>query len=124
MTGHDKLNFSWFNSTYTDFPAVLCGRRIPKLHELTLQDLFKSPVTGKNRLCQAISKNLYRQEVDSTRSFIFVFPVVRTMFCAHNLSVDASGLTRITWNLQFEKMPMTVETTATVFQAVGAEWAA
>jgi hypothetical protein len=123
MTGHDRLNFNWFNSTYKYFPAVLCGRRIPKLHELTLSDLFKNPVAGRNRLCQAISKNLQRQEVDPSSNFIFVFPVVRTMFCAHNLNTEAGDLPRVTWNLQLEKMPMTVELTSTLFPLIGPEWA-
>jgi hypothetical protein len=122
MTGHDKLNFNWFNSVYLHFPAVLCGRRIPKLHELTLGDLFKNPTAGRNRLCQAVSKNLNRQEVDTGSNFIFVFPVVRTMFCAHNLNIDAGDGPRVSWHMQFEKMTMTVETTVTLFQALGPEW--
>lgn len=88
MTGQHYLSFGWFNSQ-ASFPATLCGRRIPGLHELTLAEILKP--ASKNRLFKAVVKNLHRQEIDETEPYVFVFPVVRTMFCAHSMSVDLGG---------------------------------
>lgn len=125
ITGHDKLNFSWFNSEFQYFPGVLCGRRIPRLHELTISDLFKLPKNGKNRLCAAVIKNLHRLEVNTDRKFIMCFPVVRTMFCAHNHVLESPDIPRIQWACSFPptvKNNFTVEHTATLFAAVGSDW--
>lgn len=129
-TGHDKLNFNWFNATYRDFPARLCGKRIPYLHELTVLDIFKKPNTA-NRLARAIHKNLSKLEVDCSRNFVFVFPVVRTMFCAHNLDLDATNdCARVHWrvdypaaaNLSATARRLIVEPTFSLFSSVGSDW--
>ncbi|NBT75184.1 hypothetical protein EBZ80_24715 [bacterium] len=124
MTGHDKLNFSWFNSTFQRFPGILCGRRIPRLHEITLADLLKISSNGKNRLCSAIAKSLHRDEIDSSRRFIFCFPVVRTMFCAHNYETEDINQPRVSWRLNLGQgtRPLVVEPTAMFFGTVGSDW--
>jgi hypothetical protein len=117
-TGQQKMHFAWFNSTFS-FPAQLAGRRIPKLHELGIVDLFKPPAT--NRLCKAVIKNLHRQEIDEIRPFVFVFPIVRKMYCAHNLeSVIESGGVR--WIGRAEKTVLAVEPTVSAFAAIGSDW--
>ena len=126
MTGHDKLNFSWFNSEFPRFPGALHGRRIPRLHELTMADLFKLPKNGKNRLGAAVAKNLHRLEVNPEHRFVMCFPVVRTMLCAHNHSADdGPDEPRIQWRCSFppsKKNFFTVEHTATFFSAIGSDW--
>jgi hypothetical protein len=118
-TGLHKLNFNWFNSSYR-FPARLCGRRIPKLHELTIHDLFKPK---KNRLVHAVVKNLAKQEVDPDEKFVFVFPVTRKMFCAHNLTPDRStGIDTISWQFKTDDWQLTVEPTVSFFGNLGADW--
>jgi hypothetical protein len=124
MTGSDKLNFSWFNSAFRRFPGILCGRRIPRLHELTLVDLLKISSNGKNRLCSAIAKSLHRDEIDSSRRFVFCFPVVRTMFCAHNYETEDANQPRVLWrlNLNNDENALIVEPTSMFFRTVGADW--
>lgn len=118
MTGQPKLNFEWFNAAMR-FPARLCGRRIPKLHELGPADLFKP--LAQNRLCKAVIKNLHRQGVDETRPFAFVFPIVRKMYCAHNIeSVCHDPGTR--WLVRTEKSLLAVEPTVSFFAGIGSEW--
>lgn len=116
-TGLPKLNFQWFNG-HTRFPVRLCGHRIPRLHELTIADMFK-PVE-KNRLFKAVIKNLQRQEIDTTRGFAFVFPVTRTMYCAHNVVGAQSVGPR--WTMSLEKAILTVEPTTSFFRTVGPGW--
>lgn len=118
MTGHPRLNFQWFNATQR-FPAHLAGRRIPRLHELTAVDLFK-PFSA-NRLCKAVIKNLQRQAVDETRPFVFVFPIVRKMYCAHN-SESVTAETGIRWTARMEKALLSVEPSTSFFGGIGAEW--
>jgi hypothetical protein len=116
-TGLPKLNFRWFNAN-TRFPARLCGRRIPRLHELTIADLFKP--AANNRLFKAITKNLHRQDVDDTKGFAFVFPVVRTMYCAHNLTdIQSVGAH---WTITTEDAILTVEPATALFKAIGPSW--
>ncbi len=123
MTGQDKLNFKWFNRAFTRFPGTLCGRRIPGLHELTLPDLFKP--RKSNRLVRAISKALKRYEVDPQEDgFVFVFPVVRTSFCAHVIS-NLKAPDRISWRMAWEDASitdMTVEPVNGLCRAIGADW--
>lgn len=89
-TGQNKLNFAWFNQTFRSFPGRLCGRRVSRLHELDFQTLFRP--LDKNRLVKAISKFAVNDDVDSDESrWIFVFPVVRTFYCAYNLDYNVSG---------------------------------
>ncbi|NDD53143.1 hypothetical protein EBZ39_04550 [bacterium] len=116
-TGVPKLSFRWFNSS-TRFPVRLCGRRFPGMHELTIADLFKP--AEKNRLFKAIVKNLHKQEIDATKGFVFVFPVVRTMYCAHNVLGAQSVGPR--WTMHLENAILTVEPTASFFKCVGSEW--
>ncbi len=120
-TGIHRLHFNWFNANY-QFPARLCGRRIPRLHELTMRDLFKP--SSQNRLFKAITKNLYKQEVDSHKAFVFVFPIVRKMFCAHNLDSDVvSGTDSVSWKLKTaDGHRLIVEPTESLFNSVGSEW--
>lgn len=124
VTGHTNLNFFWFNRSF-NFPE-LCGQRIPKLHELTFADIFKP--TGKNRLVRAVIKNLARQEVDPMRPFVFVFPVVRSSFCAHNLTADErAGAGRVAWTFEPESdskdVPkLTIEQTASFCRWFGGDW--
>ena len=114
-----ECGINWFNSSYR-FPARLCGRRIPKLHELTIHDLFKPK---KNRLVHAVVKNLAKQEVDPDEKFVFVFPVTRKMFCAHNLTPDRSaGIDTISWQFKTDDWQLTVEPTVSFFGTPGADW--
>jgi len=125
ITGQQNLNFNWFNSTYRHFPGVLCGRRIPRLHELTMLDIFKNPGKVKNRLAAAVATNLHRQGVNSDQPFVFVFPVVKTMFCAHNIDTETGDHPRIQWRASFRPASNTVlfiEPTISLFQTIGAEW--
>jgi len=124
MTGQNNLNFRWFNAVYREFPAVLCGKRIPRLHELTFSDIFKNTARGKNRLCSAVLKSLERLEVNPEHGFVFVFPVVRTMFCAHTLMTDnVKDQTRIQWSWQLGRTMLIVEPTVSLFGSIGPEWA-
>jgi hypothetical protein len=123
MTGHDKLNFEWFNRAFPRFPGTLCGRRIPGLHELTLHDIFKP--RKSNRLAKAIFKGLHRYGLDpQDGSFVFVFPVVRTSFCAHALS-RLNAPERVSWHMSWADAGaagMTVEPTSGLGRAIGSEW--
>jgi hypothetical protein len=121
MTGHPTLNFFWFNSVFR-FPE-LCGQRIPRLHELTFADIFKPG--SKNRLVRAVAKNLAKNEINSTRPFVFVFPVVRSSFCAHNLTVDGQQKPgRVAWVFEAEEsgQSLTIESTASFCQWFGTGW--
>lgn len=118
ITGQQNLNFQWFNSAF-NFPVRLCGRRIPKLHELVIADLFK-PLPS-NRLCKAVIKNLHRQDVDETRPFVFVFPIVRKMYCAHNVETVCHD-PGVRWTLRTETSLLAVEPTTSFFGSVGSEW--
>ncbi len=94
VTGKDRLNFGWFNRSFRRFPS-LCARRIPRLHELTMADLFKP--AARNRLVKAVIKTLQRIDVDTERQFVFVFPVTRTAFCAHNIELESTAIDRVVW---------------------------
>lgn len=121
-TGEVKLNFNWFNQTFKQFPGELIGRRIPRLHELTIQDLFKP--SAQNRLVKAIIKNVRRAGVDPAASrYFFVFPVVRTSFCAHNLkNLEGAGDHAI-WSCQTDdNSRITVEPTRSLFAELGHDW--
>lgn len=125
-TGHQHLNFNWFNSTYRQFPGVLCGKRIPRLHELTTLDIFKNPGKVKNRLAAAVANNLHKQDVDPEQPFVFLFPVTRTMFCAHNIDTETGEYPRIQWRATFRPMNnlvLLVEPTISLFRTIGADWA-
>ena len=122
MTGQHNLNFNWFHTAYPEFPGTLCGKRIPKLHELTLADMLKHPSSGKNRLFQAIVKTLHRQEIDTSRGFVFVFPIVRTMFCAHNIDTPGDEHPRVQWRAEIDRVVLRIEPTVSFFRTVGPAW--
>jgi|APCry1669189034_1035192.scaffolds.fasta_scaffold00153_7 hypothetical protein len=134
-TGHPFFSFGWFNNFFSQFPAVLSGKRIGYcgtkvddagerkkvcLYQLTVADIFKPQ---KNLLVRAISTALGDAGVDSSRPFIFVFPVVRKMFCAHNLHVEShDAQVRVQWQFRHEGATMFVEPSATLFTAIGGDW--
>lgn len=135
QTGEPYFSFDWFNDFFPSFPGRLCGKRIGycgtkrddngakqklSLYQLTLAELLRP---DGNMLVRAISKGLHDGGVDSSRPFIFVFPVVRRMFCAHNLSVDSyETQTRVQWMFLHDGSQMVVEPTKTLFQAIGNDW--
>lgn len=99
MIGVPKLSFQWFNQTFR-FPGVLCGRRIAYMHQLTLPDMIKPP--SRNKMLKRIAKQLHKLDIDSAKQkFVFCFPVVRTLFCAHNLRSQApEAWENPTWRFQ------------------------
>lgn len=124
VTGQANLNFKWFNSSFR-FPAMLCGRRVyagrsgPKLYELTIRDLLKPP--EKNRVLRILAKALQEQGIGDDDFFVFVFPVVQKMFCAHNLTnIDLAPGTRLTFQRPDELIH--IEPTDMLFGAVGTSW--
>lgn len=129
-TGQVKLHFDWFNSAYKFFPARLVGKRIPYIHKITLPELFK-PAT-KNKLVRAITKRLADFELDPANDgYVFVFPLIRTKFCAHSLlSPTADGTyvsnadSRAQFVLQINgvKRPMRIEPLKSFCRGLGATW--
>lgn len=118
QTGLHRLNFNWFNRRF-GFPARLCGRRIAGLYDLVFQDFFK-PAT-RNRMFKSLHKNLHRQEIDTDRPFLFVFPIVGTMFCAHNLDIGRES-DSVTLSMRQADTLLVFETTKSFFSNLGAEW--
>lgn len=116
-SGLPKMNFNWFNSSF-QFPFRLCGKRIAKIHDLSIADIFKS--AGNNRLFRAVTKNILRQEIDTAQGFVFVFPVVRSYMCAHNVS-SVQGLGP-RWTMTGEDGILHIEPTKSFFQGLGSEW--
>lgn len=114
-TGHDKLTFQWFNQRFRSFPGVLSGKRIPRLHELTLLDLFKP--AEKNRLVKAVAKGLTNF---CATNFVFMFPITRTMFVAHDREPSSTD-ERVVWSA-FADPPLFVEPSKHFFQAIGRDW--
>jgi hypothetical protein len=122
-----KLNFAWFNATYSEFPGQLIGRRVPFLHKTTLIDLFKPP--AKNRLVRAISRELTISNVNpKTQSYMFVFPIVKTSFCAHSLGSLADTKLAAAYRQQFVMLPpdsdrpFIVEPLKNICTAIGLTW--
>lgn len=122
-TGQPTLNFRWFNSAFP-FPAVLCGRRLysgrrgPALHELTTLDLLRPP--EKNRVVKLVARVL-QDQVAEDDFFVFVFPVSRKLYCAHNLT-RVDGCTGVRLLFQTPHDLMYIEATESLFAAVGSEW--
>jgi len=114
-TGHDRLNFQWFNHRFPAFPGVLSGKRIPRLHQLTLLDLFKP--AEKNRFVKAIARGL--TDFCAT-NFVFMFPVTRTMFVAHDREPDITG-ERVLWS-SYADPPLFAEPSKQFFKAIGGDW--
>jgi hypothetical protein len=118
MTGTHTLSFQWFNAD-CQFPARLCGQRIyKKLHKLTVLDIFRPAV--RNRLFKAVFMQLHKQDINTADRFVFVFPVVRTMLCAHNVHAVSGTGPQLT--MTNEATTLTIEPTTSFFQALGAEW--
>lgn len=126
----DKLNFRWFNTFYPRFPGQLCGKRIPFMHEVTLVDLFR-PV-GKNRVVKAVSKALAAQSIDPAEtSYVLVFPIVKTQFCAHTViragSEPVADMHRMQFCIQppagVRARPLFIEPLKTFCAAIGNQWA-
>jgi hypothetical protein len=116
-TAQPKLNFTWFNSQFR-FPVPLCGKRISRLHELTLADLMRP--ADKNRLYKAVMKNVAKLDIDLSAGFAFVFPVTRKMFCAHTTQREPVPGPR--WTIVGEHSILTIEPTTTFFQSIGPGW--
>jgi hypothetical protein len=134
-TGHPFFSFNWFNNFFRQFPARLSGKRIGYcgtkaddngvrkkigLYELNLADIMRP---DKNLLVRAIANALGDSDVDIERPFVFVFPIVRKTFCAHNMSADNGDMaSRAQWIFRHERNTMTVEPTNFLFQAIGGDW--
>lgn len=136
-TGHPEFSFSWFNSTFPRFPAVLCGKSVGfcgydkddagnkrkrYIYQLLLSELL---MTKYNRLVRAISKALHESAVNDSNPFIFVFTVVRKRFCAHNLSLSfptSEEQPRVQWRFDNGSSPLIVEPSTAVLRAIGNEW--
>lgn len=99
VIGFPKLCFQWFNNNFR-FPGQLCGKRITRMHELTLTDLIKPP--ARNKMFKRVLSNLHKLEINlQKRKFVFCFPVVRTLFCVHNLRCqESASWDRVDWRLQ------------------------
>lgn len=128
LTGENKINFKWFNAAYGGaFPARLCGKRIPYLHQLRLADLYK-PVK-QNRLVKAILKALATLEIDPTAaSFMFVFPLIKTPFCAHTMRgagyedpPDTDMRAQFLFRVSGQRH-LFIEPLKTACRAIGTEW--
>lgn len=134
-TGQPFFSFDWFNSFFREFPAVLCGKRIGYcgtkpdengvrkkvcMYQLTLADVLRPQ---NNMLVRAISSALDDGGVDTAKPFVFVFPLVKKMFCAHNLALDSYDMpTRAQWVFRHEGSTLIVEPSNTLFQAIGGDW--
>lgn len=126
----DKLNFRWFNSTYSRFPGRLCGKRIPYLHQITIVDLFKP--AAKQRLVRAISKALATFSLDPVKSaYVLVFPIIKTQFCAHTIARVGYDVLNDAHRMQFcihppagsGAKPLFIEPLKTFCAAIGNQWA-
>lgn len=134
-TGHPFFSFNWFNSFFTQFPAQLGGKRIGYcgtkadtngerkkvcMYQLTLADVLKPQ---KNMLVRALSAAFNDSGINTDRPFVFVFPVVKKMFCAHNLHLDAyEAEPRAQWLFQTGGSSLFVEPSDTLFHALGNDW--
>lgn len=126
MIGVPKLSFQWFNSTF-QFPSILCGKRIPYMHELTLVDLIKP--SHRHKIWKRVLGEVYKIDIDISRQkFAFCFPVVRTLFCAHNMrSQTAESWDKTDWRFQISMQAdgnwLFVEPLATLCRGIpAAEW--
>ena len=117
-SGLPKLNFGWFNRRF-NFPAKIYGRRVKKIHELVIADLFRAG--GKNnKLVRFIARQLNWAEVDTSKPFVFFFRIINTLVCAHNL--DASGHTGPSWTIRIEDAILTLETSKSYLAATDGDW--
>jgi len=133
-TGHPFFSFDWFNSFFNTFPAKLCGKRIGYvghgirggerkklcLYQLNLKEILQPQ---NNMLVRAISAALVDCKVESNEPFVFVFPIVKKMFCAHNMAFDmGENESRAQWVFNHAGAMMTIEPTDTLFRSIGSEW--
>jgi hypothetical protein len=137
-TGSHEMTFNWFNYAFPQFPARLFGKRIGycgrrkaddgtssplSLYQLQFADIFKPK---NNLLLRSLSKTLHATDHEDGQPYIFVFPIVRRMFCAHNLDLPANptlDVPRIQWIMQpTADAKMIVESTASLFAAIGGDW--
>ena len=134
-TGQPFFTFSWFNEFFPAFPAQLYGKRIGycgtirddngnrqkrSAYQLNLADLLKPE---KNLFVRAVASALHAAGADTQKPFVFLFPIVRRMFCAHNLVVDGPpDQPRVQWVFQHNHARMVVEPSAVFFKALGSEW--
>lgn len=137
-TGNHELTFEWFNYTFPAFPARLMGRRIGycarrknadgtssplSLHQLQFADIFRPK---NNLVLRSVSRVLADYEHDLTVPYVCIFPIVRKMFCAHNLELPGhTGIDepRIQWIMQAQSgVRMTIEPTTSLLAAIGSEW--
>lgn len=137
-TGHHEFSFSWFMSTFPAFPAQLAGKKITYvgkqtcettgkktnkyMYQLDVLDLFRQ---NYNKLITALSRAMYKQGVAQDSPFVFLFPVVRTMFCAHNMDLPAELINdkpRIQLSFQTPETTIRIERSATLLAAVGNSW--
>ena len=124
-TDSTKLHFGWFNAAYA-FPGKVCGNRIPYIHKITLPDLFK-PV-NKNRLLRSISKQLAEFEIVPTRDpYVFVFPLIKTAFCAHSLVTAGhepinEPRSQMLFKLPGNNRPLFIEPLKQLCKAIGNQW--
>lgn len=139
QTGEPELTFAWFNSAFPKFPARLLGKRISYcgrrtgadgasaplyLYQLEFAEIFKPK---NNLVLRTLSRALHSAEHDLDVPYVFVFPIVRRMFCAHNLHLSANptlDVPRIQWIMQAAETgtTMTIEPTASLFAAIGDDW--
>jgi hypothetical protein len=83
IIGHPHLSFVWFNQTFS-FPGQLCGDRVPYMYKMTPKDFVVPP--SKNQYIKRVLRKLLAAQLPGDRQkFVFCFPVVKTMFCLHNL---------------------------------------
>lgn len=133
-SGHDDFSFQWFNDQFCQFPARLCGKRVSYvgkrndkplyLHQLTIADLFQP---NNNLLLRVVSRITQEFGVNTERPFICMFPIVRRMFCAHNLDLEnrvsgAKEESRLQWSLFRGNVRLFVESSQSLFSTIGSEW--
>lgn len=133
-TGAPEFSFSWFNATFPRFPAKLCGKRIGycgyrrddagnktslSLYQLSLAEIL---ATKNNILLRTIAKSLHAAGVEDGQPFIFIFPLVRKMFCAHNLGFACKSqddTPRVQWVFDGD---IAVESSVTALRTIGPDW--
>lgn len=137
-TDNHELTFEWFNYTFPEFPARLMGRRIGYcarrktadgnsspvyLYQMRLADFFRQK---HNWLARSVLRVLADYEHDPALPYVFIFPIVRKMFCAHNLELPPNqgiDVPRIQWIMQPQAgAKMIVEPTDSLFAAIGPDW--
>ncbi len=136
-TGTHEMSCAWFNSQFPRFPATLAGKRIGycgyrrddnggksslSLYQLTIADLMAAK---SNALVRAISKALHICAVDPEHPFIFVFPVVRKFFVAHNMALSGKPVNdapRVMWTFDTGESVLHVEHSASFFNLLGHDW--